>query len=93
MTQERTWMITGAGRGVGLDFAKAALAAGHNVAATGRSPEAVARAVGGGDVSEESTTYAELSIDDYAERNAAQIDAYRELSTSLAHEDATAEVA
>lgn len=40
------WMITGAGRGMGLDFAKAALAAGHKVVATGRDPEKVARAIG-----------------------------------------------
>lgn len=40
------WMITGAGRGMGLDFAKAALAAGRKVVATGRDPEKVAKAVG-----------------------------------------------
>src|SRR5688500_5458921 len=45
-TQKKTWFITGAGRGMGVDFAKAALAAGHNVVATGRNPDAVAKAVG-----------------------------------------------
>jgi NAD(P)-dependent dehydrogenase (short-subunit alcohol dehydrogenase family) len=40
------WFITGAGRGLGLDIAKAALAAGHKVVATGRNTENVARAVG-----------------------------------------------
>ena len=45
-TDKKTWLITGAGRGMGLDFAKAALAAGHNVVATGRNPDAVARALG-----------------------------------------------
>ena len=40
------WFITGAGRGMGLDIAKAALAAGHKVVATGRNAEKVARAVG-----------------------------------------------
>jgi NAD(P)-dependent dehydrogenase (short-subunit alcohol dehydrogenase family) len=49
---KKTWFITGAGRGMGGDFAKAALAAGHAVVATGRDP-----------------------------------DAFRDLSTSLAHED------
>lgn len=39
-------MITGAGRGMGLDIAKAALAAGHKVIATGRNVERVASAVG-----------------------------------------------
>ena len=40
------WFITGAGRGMGLDIAKAALAAGHKVVATGRNTEKVAKAVG-----------------------------------------------
>lgn len=40
------WFITGAGRGMGMDIAKAALAAGHQVVATGRSIEKVAKAVG-----------------------------------------------
>jgi NAD(P)-dependent dehydrogenase (short-subunit alcohol dehydrogenase family) len=40
------WFITGAGRGMGLDIAKAALAAGHKVVATGRSTEKVAQSVG-----------------------------------------------
>jgi NAD(P)-dependent dehydrogenase (short-subunit alcohol dehydrogenase family) len=49
MTSKQTWFITGAGRGMGLDIAKAALAAGHNVVATGRNPDAVAKAVGDSD--------------------------------------------
>ena len=48
-TEKKTWLITGAGRGLGLDIAKAALAAGHNVVATGRNPDAVAEAVGDAD--------------------------------------------
>jgi NAD(P)-dependent dehydrogenase (short-subunit alcohol dehydrogenase family) len=43
---KKVWLITGAGRGMGTDIAKAALAAGHAVVATGRNPEAVARAIG-----------------------------------------------
>lgn len=39
-------MITGAGRGMGLDFAKAVLAAGDQLVATGRNPERVAEAIG-----------------------------------------------
>jgi NAD(P)-dependent dehydrogenase (short-subunit alcohol dehydrogenase family) len=46
MTSKKTWLITGAGRGMGVDFAQAALAAGHDVVATGRRPEAVAAALG-----------------------------------------------
>jgi NAD(P)-dependent dehydrogenase (short-subunit alcohol dehydrogenase family) len=33
---QQTWFITGAGRGMGVDIAQAALAAGHAVVATGR---------------------------------------------------------
>ena len=43
------WLITGAGRGMGTDIAKAALAAGHAVVATGRDPERVAAAIGAHD--------------------------------------------
>src|SRR5881296_2209914 len=43
---KKVWFITGAGRGMGVDFAKAALAAGHAVVATGRNTDAVAKAVG-----------------------------------------------
>jgi NAD(P)-dependent dehydrogenase (short-subunit alcohol dehydrogenase family) len=43
------WFITGAGRGMGVDIAKAALAAGYKVAATGRKPDKVAHALGRSD--------------------------------------------
>ena len=46
MTDKRVWFITGAGRGMGVDFAKAALAAGNAVVATGRNTGAVRTAVG-----------------------------------------------
>lgn len=39
------WFITGAGRGMGLHIAKAALAAGHQVVATGRDVAKVAEAL------------------------------------------------
>ncbi|QND46078.1 SDR family oxidoreductase (plasmid) [Rhizobium lusitanum] len=42
----KVWMITGAGRGMGLDFAKAVLASGDKLVATGRNPERVAEAIG-----------------------------------------------
>jgi NAD(P)-dependent dehydrogenase (short-subunit alcohol dehydrogenase family) len=44
--EKKVWLITGAGRGLGVDIAKAALAAGHAVAATGRDAAKVAAAVG-----------------------------------------------
>src|SRR5688500_4216637 len=46
MTDKKVWFITGTSRGMGVDFAKAALAAGHAVVATGRNTDAVAKAVG-----------------------------------------------
>jgi NAD(P)-dependent dehydrogenase (short-subunit alcohol dehydrogenase family) len=49
MRSTKTWFITGAGRGMGVEFAKAALAAGHDVVATGRNPEAIREALGPAD--------------------------------------------
>ena len=46
MTEEKVWLITGAGRGLGVDIAKAALATGHAVIATGRDAAKVATSVG-----------------------------------------------
>src|SRR6185312_6383994 len=46
MTDKKVWLITGAGRGMGVDFAKAALAAGHAVVDTGRDRDAVSKALG-----------------------------------------------
>jgi len=46
MNNKKIWLITGAGRGMGVDIAKAALAAGHNVVATGRNTEKVTKALG-----------------------------------------------
>jgi NAD(P)-dependent dehydrogenase (short-subunit alcohol dehydrogenase family) len=46
MSNKKVWFITGAGRGMGLEIAKAALAAGYNVVATGRDTERVAKALG-----------------------------------------------
>ena len=43
---KQVWLITGAGRGMGADFAKAALAAGHAVVASGRDKERVSEALG-----------------------------------------------
>jgi NAD(P)-dependent dehydrogenase (short-subunit alcohol dehydrogenase family) len=42
----KVWLITGAGRGMGVDISKAALAAGHQVIATGRNTEKVLKAIG-----------------------------------------------
>ena len=49
MSSKQIWFITGAGRGMGVDIAKAALAAGYSVVAAGRDTPAVAKAVGASD--------------------------------------------
>lgn len=49
MTNKKVWFITGAGRGMGVDIAKAALAAGHQVVATGRNTDKVTQAIGASD--------------------------------------------
>ena len=46
MEKKKVWFITGAGRGLGVDIAKAALAVGHNVVATGRNTDKVTQALG-----------------------------------------------
>src|SRR5947208_3491809 len=49
MTDKNVWFITGAGRGMGVHIAKAALAAGNAVVATGRNTDTVTKAVGEAD--------------------------------------------
>jgi NAD(P)-dependent dehydrogenase (short-subunit alcohol dehydrogenase family) len=49
LADKRVWFITGAGRGMGVDIAQAALATGHAVVATGRNTEAVDEALGEAD--------------------------------------------
>src|ERR1700676_3973399 len=46
MATNKVWLITGAGRGLGVDIANAAMAAGHKVVATGRNNDRVAKALG-----------------------------------------------
>jgi NAD(P)-dependent dehydrogenase (short-subunit alcohol dehydrogenase family) len=45
----KVWFITGAGRGMGVNIARAALAAGNKVVATGRNTGTVAEAIGESD--------------------------------------------
>src|SRR5437016_7342649 len=49
MSHKKIWFITGASRGMGVDFAKAALAAGHAVVASGRDSDRVSKALGQSD--------------------------------------------
>jgi NAD(P)-dependent dehydrogenase (short-subunit alcohol dehydrogenase family) len=67
MADRRVWFITGSGRGMGVDIAQAALAAGYAVVATGRDTETVADAVGDAD----DLLVAELDITSLASAEAA----------------------
>jgi NAD(P)-dependent dehydrogenase (short-subunit alcohol dehydrogenase family) len=46
MTDKKVFLVTGAGRGMGADIARLALAAGHAVVATGRDPQRVSGTLG-----------------------------------------------
>jgi len=63
----QVWFVTGATRGMGAAFARAALDAGHAVVATGRDPDAVADAVG----ESERLLTAELDVTEPADAEAA----------------------
>jgi NAD(P)-dependent dehydrogenase (short-subunit alcohol dehydrogenase family) len=45
-SDKQVWLVTGAGRGMGVDIAKAALAAGHAVVAAARNTDTVTAALG-----------------------------------------------
>jgi NAD(P)-dependent dehydrogenase (short-subunit alcohol dehydrogenase family) len=49
MIPRKVWFITGAGRGMGADFARAVLAAGHQLVATGRDTERLTAVLGPSD--------------------------------------------
>ena len=67
MTDKKVWFITGAGRGMGVDLTKAALAAGNAVVATGRNPERVSAALG----AHEDVLAVKLDVTDPADAQAA----------------------
>ena len=46
MTERKVWFVTGAARGMGLDFAKAVLAAGDSLVASGRNTDRLSNALG-----------------------------------------------
>src|SRR6185312_15490549 len=46
MPEKKVILVTGAGRGMGVDIARAALDAGHQVVATARNPDKVTEALG-----------------------------------------------
>ncbi|WP_220466358.1 SDR family NAD(P)-dependent oxidoreductase [Dyadobacter psychrotolerans] len=49
MSTKKVWLITGAGRGMGVDITRAALAAGHKVIATGRNLDKLKQTLGQSD--------------------------------------------
>jgi NAD(P)-dependent dehydrogenase (short-subunit alcohol dehydrogenase family) len=63
------WFITGAGRGLGIDIAQSALAAGHSVVATGRNAAKVEAAIGAHD--NLLTVALDITVTDAAEKAAA----------------------
>ena len=67
MTEKKVWFITGAGRGMGVDIARAALAAGHAVVATARNTDTLTAALG----TDENLLAVPLDITDFANAEAA----------------------
>jgi NAD(P)-dependent dehydrogenase (short-subunit alcohol dehydrogenase family) len=92
--KKKVWFITGAGCGMGVEFAKSALAAGYQVVATGRDTAKLAKALISIARQEEPPVRLIAGSDAIAgaEQKVAelqqQINANRDLSTSLAYEDA-----
>ena len=67
MTDKKVFLVTGAGRGMGADIARSALAAGHAVVATGRNPQRVSGTLG----THENLLVAALDVTDPAAARAA----------------------
>lgn len=100
MTEKKDWFITGAGRGMGVDIAKAALAGGNSMnGLQGGDPAKLADAL----IQLASQDRAPLRwiagadavkvVEQKAQDLLAQVHAYRELSTSLALEDSQQQLA
>jgi NAD(P)-dependent dehydrogenase (short-subunit alcohol dehydrogenase family) len=68
---EKVWFITGAGRGLGVDIAKAALAAGNAVVATGRNAEKVLSALSAASGEQDDLLGINLDVTDPADAKAA----------------------
>jgi NAD(P)-dependent dehydrogenase (short-subunit alcohol dehydrogenase family) len=67
MNTRKVWLVTGAGRGMGVEIVKAALVAGHYVVATGRDVQKVRNAIGDHD----NLLIAPLDVTSPADANAA----------------------
>jgi len=71
MSDKKVWFITGAGRGMGVDIAKSALAAGNAVVATGRNAEKVQSALDAASGEHDDLLIVKLDITDPADAKAA----------------------
>ena len=71
MSEKKVWFVTGAGRGMGVDIAKAALAAGNAVVATARKVEKVRSALGAASGQRDDLLVVKLDITDPADAQAA----------------------
>src|SRR5687768_2445243 len=69
-------LVTGAGRGLGTDIAREALAVGHQVVATGRRPEQVEKTLGGPQDNLLVTTLDITSLDDAEAAARAAVDRF-----------------
>jgi NAD(P)-dependent dehydrogenase (short-subunit alcohol dehydrogenase family) len=67
MSEKKVLLVTGAGRGMGVDIARAALAAGHAVVATARNTDTVTAALG----QDEDLLAVKLDVTDPADAQAA----------------------
>ncbi|RAS17327.1 SDR family oxidoreductase [Paraburkholderia bryophila] len=67
MNTRKVWLVTGAGRGMGVEIVKAAMVAGHYVVATGRDVQKVRNAIGDHD----NLLIAPLDVTSPADANAA----------------------
>lgn len=75
MNTRKVWLVTGAGRGMGVEIVKAALVAGHQVVATGRDVQKVRNAIGDHD----NLLIAPLDVTSPADANAAVESAVQKL--------------
>ncbi len=71
MSAKKVWFITGAGRGMGVDIAKSALAAGNAVVATGRNADKVRSALSAASGEHDDLLVVTLDITDPADAQAA----------------------
>jgi NAD(P)-dependent dehydrogenase (short-subunit alcohol dehydrogenase family) len=78
MKENKVWFITGSSSGIGLEIAKAALAAGYKVVATGRNKVKVSKAIG---ISSDNLLIVKMDVTDSKEIEAAVKEAVKKFKT------------